>query len=43
LVVNVIALKRTSQGLGFQVLVAVLGDQPDPPLTGMVAAVQLAS
>jgi macrolide-specific efflux system membrane fusion protein len=34
---------RTSQGLGFQVLVAVLGDQPDPPLSGMMAAVQLAS
>jgi macrolide-specific efflux system membrane fusion protein len=34
---------RTSQGLGYEVLVAVPGDQPDPPLTGMVAAVQTAS
>jgi macrolide-specific efflux system membrane fusion protein len=34
---------RTSQGLGYQVLIAVLDDQPDPPLSGMAAAVQLAS
>jgi biotin carboxyl carrier protein len=34
---------RTSQGLGYQVLVAVPGDQSDPPLSGMPAAVQVAS
>jgi hypothetical protein len=34
---------RTAQGVGYQVLVMVLGDQPDPPLSGMAADIQLAS
>jgi macrolide-specific efflux system membrane fusion protein len=34
---------RTAQGVGYQVLVTVVGHQPDPPLSGMAAEVQLAS
>jgi multidrug efflux pump subunit AcrA (membrane-fusion protein) len=34
---------RTSQGLGYQAIVTVLGQQPVPPVSGMAAEVTLAS
>lgn len=34
---------RTAQGVGYQVLVTVVGHQPDPPLSGMAAEVRPAS